>query len=227
MSLRDRVVGAIRDAIIQGKFRPGEKIPELELAGQLGVSRTPIREAIQVLEQQGLLEIRPKNGTYIRAVNWDDARDGLTVRISLEELAVRQALERLDPDEWGRLCDQVEALIGKMRDAIGAENPSAATECDVELHALLIEAASNPYLSRAWQNTGLAVLVWSPERELYPLAPGESRVAFVARHEELLSALRGRDPEVCSEAVRAHILKKLDDLESLRAQGRGTGGGLT
>lgn len=68
--LRDQIVNAIRDAIIQGKFKPGEKIPEQELAEQLGVSRTPIREAIRILEQQGLVQPRPKNGTYIARINF-------------------------------------------------------------------------------------------------------------------------------------------------------------
>ena len=177
-SLRDLVVSAIRDAIVQGKYAHGEKVPETELAEQLGVSRTPIREAIRILEQQGLLETRPKNGTYIAAPDWENAHDGLRVRTALEELAVRQALERLSAAEWDALCDTLGVLLDGMRRAVVNGDVIAATELDVKWHTLLIEAASNPYLSRAWDNTGVSFLVWSPEKELYPLSPTEWSVVF-------------------------------------------------
>ena len=68
-ALRERVVTAIRDAVIQGKLRPGEKVPEDELALRFGVSRTPVREAIRILEQQGMVRVLPKKGTYIATVD--------------------------------------------------------------------------------------------------------------------------------------------------------------
>lgn len=215
-SLRDQVVSAIRDAIIQGKFKPGEKIPEQELAEQLGVSRTPIREAIRILEQQGLVATRPKNGTYIASLNWEEARDSLHFRAALEEFAVRQAIERLEPQEWDEVCERLQRLLDGMRDAVARGDPIAATELDIEWHTLLMDAARNRYLSRAWRIMGLPFLVWSPERELYPLAPEKWADVFNSRHQELLAALRGRDPDKCGEAVRSHILRKLSDLnESL------------
>jgi DNA-binding GntR family transcriptional regulator len=211
-SLRDQVVEAIRDAIIQGKFKPGEKVPEHDLAEQLGVSRTPIREAIRILEQQGLVETRPKNGTYIAGLDREQVRGGLLVRAGLEELAVRQTLERLDPDEWAQLCDRLEDLLRGMRNAAKRGDPIRATELDVEWHTLLIDAAANPYLSRAWAVAGLSFLVWSPERELYPLPPEEWTGLFDSRHREVLTALRTGDPDTAAEAVRRHILRKLDDV---------------
>ncbi len=212
-SLRDQVVGAIRDAIIQGKFRPGEKIPEHDLSQQLGVSRTPIREAIRILEQQGLVETRPKNGTYIAALDREQAKHGLLVRAALEELAVREALERLEAYEWNRLCDELDELLRGMRAAGKRGDAIGATELDVEWHTLLIDAAANPYLSRAWSVAGLSFLIWSPERELYPLASGEWIGLFDSRHQEVLTAFRTRDPDGAAEAVRRHILRKLDDVD--------------
>lgn len=212
-SLRDQVVQAIRDAIIQGKFKPGEKVPEHDLAEQLGVSRTPIREAIRILEQQGLVETRPKNGTYIAGLDREQVRGALIVRAALEELAVRQALEHLDAEEWYRFCDRLEGLLHGMRDATERGDPVGATELDVEWHTLLIDAAANPYLSRAWRAAGLSFLIWSPERELYPLAQEEWIGLFDSRHREALKALRTRDPDTAAEAVRGHILRKLDDVE--------------
>lgn len=211
-SLRDQVVTAIRDAIIRGKFKPGEKIPEEELAEQLGVSRTPIREAIRILEQQGLVQARPKNGTYVARFNWDEVRDSLRVRMALEEFAVRQAIERLSPQQWTGVCEKLQRLLDGMRDAVARDDPVAATELDLEWHTLLIDAAQNRYLSRVWRITGLPFLVWSPERELYPFTP-ERWAVFYSRHEELLTALRGGNPDQCAEAVRSHILGKLSDID--------------
>lgn len=212
VSLRDQVVGAIRDAIIQGKLRPGEKIPEHDLAEQLGVSRTPIREAIRTLEHQGLVETRPRSGTYVATLRWEEARDSLLVRAALEDLAVRQAIERADPREWDQLCATLQLLLERMRDTIVGGDPIAATELDVEWHTVLIDAARNRYLAHTWRIVGLPFLIWSPERELYPLSQEQWRDVFTMRHERMLAALVERDPDRCGEAVRFHIFEKLHDL---------------
>ncbi|MCI0397444.1 MAG: GntR family transcriptional regulator [Chloroflexi bacterium] len=210
-SLREQIVDTIRNAIIQGKLKPGEKIPEQELAEQLGVSRTPIREAIRILEQQGLVQTRPKNGTYIASPDWEEVRDSLHVRIALEELAVRQAAERLTPSQWAEVCEKLQSLLDGMHEAVAQDDQIAATELDIEWHTLLIDAAQNRYLSRFWRDTGLPFLVWSPERELYPFTPERVSI-FYSRHQELLASLRERDPDQCAAGVRSHILRKLSDI---------------
>ncbi|GEM_PF-145968 len=213
-SLRDQIVSAIRDAVIQGRFRSGEKIPEQDLADELGVSRTPIREAIRILELQGLVESRPKNGTYIATLHRAEIQDSLLVRVSLEELAVRQALERMDEQEWSALCGRLEHLLHGIHEAVRRDDAIAAIELDMQWHTSLIDAAGNRYLSRLWYNAGFAFLTWSPDRERYPLAFDQWGVVFHARHRELLDALRGRDPGRCCEAIRIHIMRKLFDIDA-------------
>jgi DNA-binding GntR family transcriptional regulator len=217
-SLRGLIVSAIRNAIIEGKFKPGEKLPEQELAEQLGVSRTPVREAIRILELQGLLETRPKNGTYVTRPDWNELEDGLRLRAALEEFAVREALERLTSSEWDGLCARLHSMLEGMQLAIDRDDSVAATELDIEWHTALIEAAGNPYLSRTWHVSGLPLLIWSPERELYPFTP-EKWAVFYNRHRTLLEALQTRQPAVCASAIHAHIQGKLADLaEWLRQQ---------
>jgi DNA-binding GntR family transcriptional regulator len=211
--LREQISNAIRDAIIKGKFKAGEMIPEHELAAQLGVSRTPIREAIRLLEHQGLVEIRPKNGTFVASLDSEEAVDGLYVRAAMEELAVRQALERLDAQEWDALCEKYEDLLDGLREAVASNDPVAAIEFDVEWHRILIDAARNRSLTRTWQVTGLSNLIWSFEFNLYPLVD-EALTSWIVRHEELLKVFRRRDPEACAQAIRFHILRKLSDIES-------------
>lgn len=211
VSLRDQILDAIRNAIIVGKFKAGEKIPEQDLADQLGVSRTPIREAIRVLEQQGLLEIRPQNGTYVASLNKEDSKDGLYVRAALEELAVQQALERQSPQNWDVLCQQYEQLLVEGHRAVELSDPVAGIDFDMKWHGLLVDAARNRSLSRIWRMTGLANLIWSFEFDLYPINK-QAFTAWVQRHEELLDAFRGRDPDVCAAAIRFHILRKITDV---------------
>jgi DNA-binding GntR family transcriptional regulator len=207
-ALRDRVVRAIRDAIIQGRLRPGEKVPEGELAQQLTVSRTPIREAIRVLEGQGLVEVNPKRGTYIAMPDRADAADGLAVRSSLEILAVEQAIERSSEDDWKELCGRLEEILGEMSLATISEDTIRGIELDIEFHAILMKASKNRHLWRSWHAVGIPFLVWSPERELYPSSPPD----LVERHREVLTAIQTRDPEVCADAIRIHLSQKLDDI---------------
>jgi len=210
--LREQILNAIRNAIVEGKFKAGEKIPEQELADELGVSRTPIREAIRMLEQQGLLEIRPQNGTYVATLNKREAEDGLYVRAALEELAVSQAIRRLTEQEWADLCDRYEALLEQGRAAVQQNNPVAGIEFDTEWHTMLIDAAQNNSLSRAWRITGLANLIWSFEFDLYPVDK-QAFAHWIDRHADLLETFRGRDPQTCVEAIRFHILRKVSDVD--------------
>lgn len=214
VTLRDRVVGAIRDAIVQGRLRPGEKVPEDELAQQLGVSRTPIREAIRILEQQGLVRVRPKNGTFIARVDRRDVADGLAVRIALEVLAAREALERQSVEQWAVVCDGLEAILAHMDEAVASSDAVTATTLDMDFHTALVHASGNRYLAQTWRIVGVPLLIWSPERELYPQSQADLIVGLSDRHRELLEALRTRDVAASEAAIRRHIERKLDDISA-------------
>jgi DNA-binding GntR family transcriptional regulator len=207
-ALRDQVVRAIRDAIIQGKLRPGEKVPEGDLAQQLTVSRTPIREAIRVLEGQGLVEVNPKRGTYIAMPDRADAADGLAVRAALEILAVQQAIERSDESDWNGLCGKLEEILEGMSDASNSGDIIRGVELDIEFHATLMKASRNRHLWRSWHAVGIPFLVWFPERELYPSSPPD----LVGRHREVLDAIMTQDPQTCADAIRIHLSQKLADI---------------
>jgi DNA-binding GntR family transcriptional regulator len=208
-SLKEQVINAIRNAIIEGKFKPGEKIPEQELAEQLGVSRTPIREAIHILEQQGLVLIVPKSGTFVAEVDPTEVQDSLYTRIALEELALRQAIERSNPEEWENLCRKLSRILSGMKEADENGNTIAATELDIEWHTVLIDAAQNRSLSRVWRATGLQYLIWSPERNIYPLADEELSDITYIRHKDLFDVIRRKDPDECSQAISLHIQQRI------------------
>jgi len=208
-SLKEQVIDAIRNAIIEGKFKPGEKIPEQELAEQLGVSRTPIREAIHILEQQGLVVIVPKSGTFVAEVDPAEVQDSLYTRIALEELALQQAIARSKPEEWECLCKKLSRILKGMQEAVEKGNTIAATELDIEWHTTLIDAAQNRSLSRVWRATGLQYLIWSPERNLYPIAEGKFSDITYLRHKELFEVIQRKDPDECSRAISLHIQHRI------------------
>ena len=211
IALRDQVLDSIRNAIIRGTLKASEKIPEEELATRLGVSRTPIREAIRILEQQGIVRVRPKEGTYVASFGSEEVEDGLQVRLALEELALRQSIERLSSQEWSKHCDRLQKLLDSMFDAAEKVDAVKSIELDIEWHDRTIEASRNQSLSRAWKLTGLSNLVWSLEYSQYPVTSEQLKI-YAESHEELLSVLRTRDQSACAEAIRLHNRRKFENL---------------
>ena len=210
-SLRDQVLTSIRNAIIIGKLKASDKISEVELSEQLGVSRTPVREAIRTLELHGFIEVHPKNGTYISSFDSEELEDGLQVRVALEELALKQALERMNLRDWQRHCDHLEGLIERMFDAADELDHVEDIELDMEFHTFMMDAAHNRILSRSWKLSGASNFIWSLEHVLYPHTKNELR-EHAKRHVSLLEILRGRSLEECIDALRHHILRKINDI---------------
>ena len=102
LPLRDVVFNTLRQSILRGELKPGKRLMEIQLANQLGVSRTPIREAIRMLELEGLVIMIPRKGAQVAKITEKDLNDVLEVRLGLEELAARFACERISPEALGR-----------------------------------------------------------------------------------------------------------------------------
>ena len=203
---------SIRRAIITGKFKASEKISEEELAAQLGVSRTPIREAIRILEQQGLLEVIPKDGTYVTSFDSEHIKDGLHVRVALELLALKQSMERLSKSEWENHCYKLKDLLDSMFDAAQNKDAERDAELDIEWHTTIIDASRNQNLSRTWRLTGLSHFIWSLEYRLYPLNRDDLLKHF-ERHKKLLKIFIEKDPEQCTKELQYHIIRKILDID--------------
>lgn len=206
--LRDQVAESICNAILSGRIAPGDKIPEQMLAEQLGTSRVPVREAIRILEGQGLVVARPKAGTFVAQLTPAELDDSMRVRAALEELAVAQALERLDQAQWQALCDTLQEIIGGMQDAVAGQDAPHIVELDHRWHSLMVEASGNYTLVRFWQTLGLRIrlVLFRRAADQFSATGWE---ATIAHHAELLAALRGRDPDECRAAARFHVLRRL------------------
>ena len=134
LPLRDVVFNTLRDAILKGELEPGERLMEIQLAERLGVSRTPIREAIRKLELEGLVLMIPRKGAEVAKISEKSLRDVLEVRRSLEELAAELACQRMDAEALKDLEDAQKAFIQAVKSGeTMAQNP--ALFCRMQSHS--------------------------------------------------------------------------------------------
>jgi DNA-binding GntR family transcriptional regulator len=141
--LRDDVYGRLRDAIIEGTFEPGEQLRDAELAAWLGVSRTPVREALLRLAQAGLVVARPGRSTTVSTISATAVREARDVVAAMHELAVREAVPRLTPDD----VEQMRAANARFEEAVAAGDVEAALRADDELHDVPVRVSGNRALA--------------------------------------------------------------------------------
>ena len=148
LPLRDVVFNTLRQAIITGEFAPGERLMEIALAERLGVSRTPVREAIRKLELEGLVVMIPRKGAEVAQITEKDLRDSLEVRCNLEELAVKLACERITGEGEGKLKSALEDF----KDAIREKNLQKIVDTDIAFHDVIFEVTQNHRLMQIASN---------------------------------------------------------------------------
>jgi DNA-binding GntR family transcriptional regulator len=187
----------VLDRIVQGHYRPGERIVEFKLAKELGVSQSPVREALRELAAVGIVTIHPRRGARVRLPSAKELADVSVVRAEIDALAARLAAPRI-PDAT---LDALEALIEEMLAQLDAGDFSGVTEADVRFHQLIAEASENHALERAFEQ--LAPFA----RTFITLTlPDVDVREIVLEHRPILAALRGRDAGAAAEAARAHQL---------------------
>lgn len=142
LPLRDVVFQTLRQAILHGKLKPGERLMELQLASQLGVSRTPIREAIRMLELEGLVTMIPRKGAKVANITAKDLNDVLEVRCALEELAVELACRKITSMEILSLKN----ALKEFEVSINGTDISLIAEKDVQFHDIIFNATDNKRL---------------------------------------------------------------------------------
>jgi len=168
--------------------------------------------AIRVLEQQGLVEVIPKDGTYVTSFDSDQIKDGLHVRVALEQLALKQSIERLSDSEWRKHCDHLQDLVDQMLKAAKDFDAEKDAELDIDWHTAIIDASRNQNLSRTWRLTGLSHFIWSIEYRLYPLNQNDL-LSHHERHQKLLDVFIEKNPENFAKELQHHILRKIQDID--------------
>ncbi len=197
VGLKERIQDCLRQAILDGSLSPGQKLIEGEIARQFGVSRSPVREAIQDLEQQGYVVKRPRRGTFVVELTPQDVAEVFSLRILLEGFAAVVVGRSCDPD----VIDKMKGLVDRMRVAARKADFVAFSDADLEFHSLLCQATGHNrlnYLSGCLR-TQLGFLVVLP---MYTSGEIES---MVAAHEALLGAIEAQDSDLARRIVESHI----------------------
>ena len=197
LPLRDVVFNTLRQAILRGELKPGERLMEIALANRLGVSRTPVREAIRMLELEGLVIMIPRRGAQVAQITEQDLNDVLEVRLGLEELAVRFACERITDEEIKALGLAVKEFEKKMSN----NELSAQAEANVKFHEIIYGATHNQRLVQIINNIREQMYRYRIEY----LKDVESRKTLVKEHYEICDALKRRDAESAVEKMCIHI----------------------
>ena len=197
LPVRDVVFQTLRQAILRGELKPGERLMEIHLAQKLGVSRTPVREAIHKLELEGLVLMIPRKGAVVAEITLRDLEEVLEVRMALEELAVRSACRRINKEQLAELRELAESF----KAALSGEDVSAYVEADVALHDAIYAATGNSRLVQMLSN--LREQMYRYRMEYLKDRGAHTRLAM--EHEEILTALENRDEAAAVKSMRFHV----------------------
>ena len=197
--IRERVVDALRDAIIAGRLKPGERIRERELVSLLGVSRSPLREAIRILETEGLITSLAYRGARVSELSASDLHDMLHVRIMLETFAARLTIERLDDATLQAMEEQVSCAR-----AAGADvDLQSNFDLGLEFHDLLVGACGNRKVVQLYEN----LKRHQTRYQHFAFARLGRDIRALDEHADILAALRRRDLAAVETLLRAHLLR--------------------
>lgn len=197
LPLRDVVFQTLREAILRGDLKPGERLMELQLAAQLGVSRTPIREAIRMLEQEGLAVTMPRKGAEVAKMTLKGMEDVLEIRGALDELACQLACERIREEELITL----KTCMHEFEASLQTRDVKQIAEADVKFHDVIYEATRNPKLVNMLNNLREQVYRYRVEY----LKDVETHPILIKEHEAIYHALCNRDQEAALLAIRVHV----------------------
>lgn len=198
-SLADQVWRQLRRAIISGELKPGDRLVELEIAGQMGTSQGPVREALQRLEQDGLVNRHSRSATYVTDISTEEVHELSLVRKAVESLAIRRTARVITPEQ----CDELGSLVEQMREAGRAGDMPLLADVDMEFHRRLCEWSGSITLLRAWMP-----LYSQIQRFVVKTHPTifSNLVEIADLHEPIIEALRQAQPDQAAEAVEKHII---------------------
>ncbi|MER5209739.1 GntR family transcriptional regulator [Streptomyces sp. NPDC002838] len=209
---RDAVVDELRRAIMAGELKAGQRVREVHIAQQLGVSRPTLREAVYQLIHEGLLEQQPYRGVVVSSIDEKFITDIAAVRVALESLAARALAD--DPD--GSRRAKLEAAWQEYRAAHSAQDAARLHQAHVALHRTIWEASDNTMLKRIWPTVEAQINVAITVDESTRSDP--DRALHV--HERLIDAILGGDPETIDAEVERHTRASADELIEMIAERR-------
>lgn len=198
LPLRDVVFNTLRQAILRGEFKPGERLMEIQLANKLGVSRTPIREAIRKLELEGLVLMIPRKGAEVADITEKSLRDVLEIRKALEELAVQLACDKITEEELTELEEAGEEFKKILKNS---KDITEVAEADVKFHDVIYMATDNQKLVHLLNKLREQMYRYRVEY----LKNTEVHAQLIKEHEEIVEHIKAREKKEATAVVCRHI----------------------
>ncbi len=195
--LREIVFESLREAIISGVLKPGERMMEIQLADEMGVSRTPVREAIRKLELEGFVVMIPRKGAYVAGISLKDIADVFEIRAALEGLAAGLAAERITEEE----LEEMERMMVRKAEIIENNDLESIVEVDTAFHDILFKASRNERLVQILSNLREQIQRF---RTTSLAVPGRMKEAL-EEHRKIVEVLSERNVVLAQSLATEHI----------------------
>lgn len=195
--LSDQVKEELLDKMLSGHYQPGDRLVESQIARDMGISQSPVREALRDLVAMRFVEVLPYKGARVRKVRRREILDIYPVRASLEDLAGRLAAPNIDP----HLSEMEEAVV-RMTEGVAARDAREVAKWDVRFHRVILDATGNQILIETWNSLMIEGRTFVTTRNLMASDAG---IDMAALHRPIIDALREGDPATCGEVMRRHV----------------------
>jgi DNA-binding GntR family transcriptional regulator len=204
LTLEDQVLERLREAILEGVFPPGSQLNQVQVAAQFGVSRGPVRAAVNKLEKEGLVRNVPHRGTFVTPLDKKTVRDLYSVRAVLEAYGVRLAVAHCTPEDIEEFCE----IVDEMCAAAGEGNVEKVVRLDFEVHEFFIQLSGNSFLLQTWSTIKVQVRrVLAFRHRSYP------DIQDIAdSHLPFIDLMRRKNADEAARVMEAHIHDALHDL---------------
>lgn len=195
--LRDIVFQKLRESIITGQLKPGDRLMEIKLANAMGVSRTPVREAIRKLQSEGLVIMNARRGAVVAPINEQDMREILEIRKALESLACQLVAVKATKEN----IEELRSINNVMRKAIDDGDISTITEQDVCFHETITELAANNHLASMLDQIKEHLYRYRLEfiKEL------KNKYVLAEEHDKIIDAIESKNPKTAGREIEKHI----------------------
>lgn len=198
-SLSEQVCEELRRQIVHSHRQPGDRLIELEIAAEMGVSQGTVREALQRLESDGLVERQSRTASFVSGSSLEEMYELSMIRKTVEGFTFRRAAERVTEEQ----CDELQALVERMREAARNKDMEALERIDTQFHERVCELSGSRILLRVWLPlfTQLRRFITQAHQRYFP-----QRTEIADGHQPLVDALRSRNPRKAEAAITKHIL---------------------
>ena len=207
LPLRDVVFNTLREAILKGELKPGERLMELQLASKLGVSRTPIREAIRMLELEGLAVTVPRKGAEVAKMTEKDMEDVLQIRRALDELAVQLACDKMTEQQLRTL----KMAARSFEESTRSRDVKKVAQADVAFHDAIYKSTDNPKLINMLNNLREQMYRYRVEY----LKDESTYPALIAEHQKIYDGLKRKDKDYVVQAMSEHVVNQEIEMKKI------------